>query len=398
MPFTGTLRSGPPLDIRPATLKTAAGIVGVVALGPLLLIAPIAVAAAGAADAEAACSDGGTQTVDSSAVTKQAESILKGGGKRSAAVASLDDPTEQVPNAKTIQATGVAMKVPARGQIVALATALQESGLRNLDYGDRDSLGLFQQRPSQGWGTATQVRDPVQASTKFYEELLRVSGWQSMTVTQAAQAVQQSGSPDAYAKWHPLATALQQAIGTSLSKASTSDKSGSTDTKDEESDPVPAGCGTGDDGAAFGAIATGSVPKNYKIPTTAPKPVRTAIRWALGQLGTPYQWGGECSDPHGQDPMGRCDCSSLMRASYKAGGVSISRTTYTQVKEGKAVSVDALKPGDLLFTRGTAEVPEHVGMFIGEGLILQAPHTGDVVKISTLADWRPDVLAARRIV
>ncbi|MFD4653353.1 C40 family peptidase [Streptomyces sp. NPDC058441] len=378
-------------------MKTAAGIVGVVALGPLLLIAPIAVAAAGAADAQAACSDGDTEALDSSAVAKQVESILQGGGKRLASVAGLDDPTEQIPNAKTIQATGVAMKVPARGQIVALATALQESGLRNLDYGDRDSLGLFQQRPNQGWGTATQVRDPVQASTKFYDELFSVSGWQSMTVTQAAQAVQQSGSPDAYAKWLPLATALQKAIAKSLSKESTSVKSGSKDTQDGESDSLPFGCGTGEDGSAFGPISAGSVPKGYKILTSAPKSVRTAIRWGLGQLGTPYQWGGECTDPHGQDPMGRCDCSSLMQASYQAGEVSISRTTYTQVKEGKAVSVDALKPGDLLFTRGTAEVPEHVGMFIGEGLILQAPHTGDVVKISNLADWRPDVLAARRI-
>ncbi|MGW6752430.1 C40 family peptidase [Streptomyces sp. NPDC055817] len=379
-------------------MKLAAAIVGVVALGPLPLIAPLAVAAAGAANAQAACSDGDTEAVDSSMVTKQVESILKGGGKRSVSVVDLDDATEQIPNAKTIQATGVAMEVPARGQIVALATALQESGLRNLDYGDRDSLGLFQQRPSQGWGTATQVRDPVRASTKFYEELLSVSGWQSMTVTQAAQAVQQSGYPDAYAKWRPLAAALQKAIATSPSKESASGKSGSTDTKDGESDSVPGGCGTGEDGSAFGPIPAGSVPKGYKIPIDAPKSVRTAIRWGLGQLGTPYQWGGECSDPHGQDPMGRCDCSSLMRASYKAGGVSISRTTYTQVKEGKAVSVDALKPGDLLFTRGTAEVPEHVGMFIGEGLILQAPRTGDVVEISTLADWRPDVLAARRIV
>ncbi|MFC9677899.1 C40 family peptidase [Streptomyces sp. NPDC056949] len=380
-------------------MKTAAGIVGVVALGPLLLIAPITVAAAGAADAQAACSDGGTQTVDSPAVAKQVKSILKGDGKRAISVAGLVDSTEQIPNAKTIQDTGVAMKVPARGQIIALATALQESGLRNLDYGDRDSLGLFQQRPSQGWGTATQVRDPVQASTKFYEELLRVSGWQSMTVTQAAQAVQHSGSPDAYARRELLATALQKAIATSLPMESTSFKSGSEDTQDAEPSSVLAGCDTGGDGdgAKFGPVPAGSVPKGYKIPTAAPKTVRTAIRWGLGQLGTPYQWGGECSDPHGQDPMGRCDCSSLMRASYKAGGVSISRTTYTQVKEGKAVSVDTLKPGDLLFTRGTAKVPEHVGMFIGEGLILQAPHTGDVVKISTLADWRPDVLAARRI-
>ncbi|MDX3097977.1 C40 family peptidase [Streptomyces sp. ME19-03-3] len=375
-------------------MKAGAAIVGAVALGPLLLIAPLAMALAGASSAQAACAGSNTQAVDSAAVAKQVESILKGGGKATVSVPGLDDPAEQIPNARTIQATGIAMKVPTRGQIVALATALQESGLRNLDHGDRDSLGLFQQRPSQGWGTAQQVRDPVHASTRFYEALLKVSGWQSMTVTQAAQAVQKSGFPGAYAKWEPLATALQSAIAKSPSAESSSGKGD----ENEQTDSVPGGCGTGEGGVKFGPIAASSVPKGYKIPPDAPRSIRTAIRWGLGQLGTPYQWGGACTDPYGQDPMGRCDCSSLMQASYKAGGISISRTTYTQVKEGKAVSVDALKPGDLLFTRGTAQVPEHVGMFIGDGLILHAPRTGDVVKISTLADWRPDVLAARRIV
>ncbi|WP_411573531.1 C40 family peptidase [Streptomyces fradiae] len=375
-------------------MKAGAAIVGAVALGPLLLVAPLAMALAGASSAQAACANGNTQAVDSAAVAKQVDSILKGDGKATVSVPGLDDPSEQIPNAKTIQATGVAMKVPARGQVVALATALQESGLRNLDYGDRDSLGLFQQRPSQGWGTAQQVRDPVHAATRFYEALLKVPGWQSMTVTQAAQAVQKSGFPDAYAKWEPLASALQKAIATSLSAGSSSD----TGDKTDPTDATPGACGTGEDGARFGPIPAGSVPKDYKIPADAPTSVRTAIRWGLGQLGTPYQWGGTCTDPRGQDPMGRCDCSSLTQMSYKAGGISISRTTYTQVKEGKTVSVDALKPGDLLFTRGTAQVPEHVGMFIGDGLILHAPRTGDVVKISTLADWRPDVLAARRIV
>ncbi|MFH8684248.1 C40 family peptidase [Streptomyces lydicus] len=377
-------------------MKKVAAIAGGVVLAPMLLIAPIAAALAGASNAQAACGDdSGTGSVDTKAVAKQVESILKGGGKGSVSVAGLDNPKEQIPNAKTILATGVAMKVPPRGQTVALATALQESGLRNLDYGDRDSLGLFQQRPSQGWGTATQVRDPVHASTKFFEGLLKVPGWQSMTVAQAAQAVQASGFPDAYAKWEPLATALQKAIAKNLPAKGGSGKDDGTDAKPEVSS---GGCGTGGDGSGFGPIPAGSVPKGYKIPADAPKSVRTAMRWGLGQLGTPYQWGGSCTAPHGQDPMGPCDCSSLMQASYKASGVSISRTTYTQVKEGKAVSVDALKPGDLLFTRGTAAVPEHVGMFIGQGLILQAPKTGDVVKISTLASWRPDILAARRVV
>ncbi|MEU9342013.1 C40 family peptidase [Streptomyces sp. NPDC048278] len=372
---------------------------GAVALCPTLLIAPVAVALAGSSRAQAACSADGAQAVDSAAVAKLVKSILKGDDKGSVSVSGLDDPEEQIPNAETIQATGIAMKVPARGQIVALATALQESGLRNLDYGDRDSLGLFQQRPSQGWGTPTEVRDPVHASTKFYEGLLKVKGWQSMTITQAAQAVQKSGYRDAYAKWEPLATAIQKAIAKSRGMVGSSSTDSDTgDAAEQPTSSAAAVCGAGDDGSSFGSIPAGPVPEGYEVPASAPKSIRTAIRWGLGQLGTPYQWGGTCSAPHGQDPMGRCDCSSLMQASYKAGGISISRTTYTQVKEGKAVSVDALRPGDLLFTRGTAAVPEHVGMFIGQGLILQAPHTGDVVRISTLADWRADIVAARRIV
>ncbi|MFJ8795100.1 C40 family peptidase [Streptomyces sp. NPDC102462] len=380
-------------------MKKVVAMAGAVALSPTLLVAPVAVALAGSNSGQAFCFTDYPQAVDNSTVAKQVESILKSNAKGAVSVAGLDDPEEQIPNAEAIQATGVAMKVPARGQIVALATALQESGLRNLDYGDRDSLGLFQQRPSQGWGSATEIRKPVYASTKFYEALLKVSGWQSMTVVQAAQAVQKSGYPEAYAKWEPLATAVQKAIAKSLSQKDGSGRGSGSDGVSAQTDAsTTAGCGTGSDGTEFGSIPAGSVPAGYKIPSGAPKSIRAAIRWGLGQLGAPYQWGGSCTAPHGQDPMGRCDCSSLMQASYKAGGISLSRTTYTQVKEGKAVSVDALKPGDLLFTRGTAAAPEHVGMFIGQGLVLQAPHTWDVVKISTLASWRADIVAARRVV
>jgi hypothetical protein len=108
---------------------------------------------------------------------------------------------EQLGNAAAIVATGREMGVPERGLWVALATALQESTLRNLDYGDRDSLGLFQQRPSQGWGTPAQVRDPRYASRKFYEGLLQVPGWEEMPLWQAAQTVQRSAFPLAYQRW-----------------------------------------------------------------------------------------------------------------------------------------------------------------------------------------------------
>ena len=102
--------------------------------------------------------------------------------------------------------------MPERGGIVALATAMQESSLRNLGHlgakNDHDSLGLFQQRPSMGWGTPAQVTDPVFAATAFYLALKRVRGWESMAITVAAQRVQRSAFPNAYAKWEGDATPL----------------------------------------------------------------------------------------------------------------------------------------------------------------------------------------------
>ncbi|MFF3750570.1 C40 family peptidase [Streptomyces sp. NPDC002018] len=377
--------------------KTTGAIVGLVSAGALLLASPLLVVTT--ASASASCSTGGTQAVDTAAVAAQVKAILDGGGNSPVSIPGLDDPAEQVPNARTIQATGVAMHIPVRGQVVALATALQESGLRNLAYGDRDSLGLFQQRPSQGWGSAEQIMRPVYAATKFYEALRKVSGWESLTVTQAAQAVQRSGFPEAYARWEPLAIVLQRAIEPLLTDGGTSPSAGPSGTGSTggSSPGTVGGCAAGGDGSGFGTIPAGALPAGYTIPAGAPLKVRTAIRWALGQLGTPYQWGGNCTDSHGPDPMGRCDCSSLMQQAYKAAGVTLTRTTSTQVKEGKPVPADALAPGDLVFTGGTAEVPEHVGMVIGQGLIVHAPHTGDVVRIATLADWKPQILAARRV-
>ena len=105
---------------------------------------------------------------------------------------------DQMANAATIAAVGIAKGIPDRGIVVALATSMQESELMNLDYGDRDSLGLFQQRPSQGWGTAEQIRDPHYATAAFYRQLLLTPGWEEMRITEAAQAVQRSAYPEAY--------------------------------------------------------------------------------------------------------------------------------------------------------------------------------------------------------
>lgn len=127
-------------------------------------------------------------------------------------------------NAETIVSVGRSAGVSEYGLVIALAAAAQESGLRNVRYGDRDSLGLFQQRPSAGWGTPEQVLDPVRASNAFFggagnpnrgvtRGLLDIPGWEYMTVTQAAQAVQISAFPDHYAKWEPAARTWLAQIG-----------------------------------------------------------------------------------------------------------------------------------------------------------------------------------------
>lgn len=118
----------------------------------------------------------------------------------------------QMANAATISAVGVRRKMPERAVVVALATALQESKLENLDSGDRDSVGLFQQRPSQGWGTADELQDPRTAAKKFYVSLKKVKGWQDMRVTDAAQKVQRSAYPEAYEKWADEAEVLAKAL------------------------------------------------------------------------------------------------------------------------------------------------------------------------------------------
>lgn len=119
---------------------------------------------------------------------------------------------DQAGNAATIAAVGLKLGLPDHAVTVALATAMQESKLRNLPGGDRDSIGLFQQRPSQGWGTATQVADPVYASTAFYKKLAKLANWSTLSVTQAAQAVQRSGAPEAYAQWEVEARAVASAL------------------------------------------------------------------------------------------------------------------------------------------------------------------------------------------
>ena len=128
---------------------------------------------------------------------------------------------EQMSNAATIAGIAQRRGLPARAATIGIATAMQESKLVNVSYGDRDSLGLFQQRPSQGWGTARQVQNPVYATNAFYDVLVKVQGYRSLPITKAAQKVQRSAFPEAYAQHEPEARVLASALSGYTSAALT---------------------------------------------------------------------------------------------------------------------------------------------------------------------------------
>jgi cell wall-associated NlpC family hydrolase len=127
----------------------------------------------------------------------------------------------------------------------------------------------------------------------------------------------------------------------------------------------------------------------------------SAVKAAEADLGAPYQYGGSCTDPHGTDPSGWCDCASLVQTAWEAAGVTIPRTTYVQWKAGTPVaSVSQLVPGDLIFIPGsdaTAAGPGHVGMYVGNGMLIDAPQTGSVVQFATVSSWETQIVAMRHI-
>jgi cell wall-associated NlpC family hydrolase len=286
--------------------------------------------------------------------------LLGGGGaEMGCSLASLhaganapDLTGEQAANATTIIQVASDLRLPHRAAIIAIASALQESGLRNLEHGDRDSLGLFQQRPSQGWGEAPsgpgdrrspaqRVQDPQYAATAFYTALRAVSGWEQMPLTVAAQTVQRSAYPDAYARWETLA---EQTV-TALAGQSCLDSI----------DLVLAG--------------------------TGPAAV-TAIAYARAQLGLPYEGAGD--GPAGGDRG--FDCSGLTHAAYEAAGIAIPRNAQEQFKAGPGLPAGvAPRAGDLVFFGTGPTNVTHVGILVSDtGFMIDAPHTGARIRLEKI--------------
>ncbi|MFE7748341.1 hypothetical protein [Streptomyces sp. NPDC057428] len=201
---------------------------------------------------------------------------------------------EQAANAATVSAVGTTRGLPERAVTIALATALQESALRNIDHGDRDSLGLFQQRPSQGWGTPGQIMDPVYSSGKFYQHLVDVPGYSRLPLTVAAQRVQKSGFPQAYAKHEPDAALLSAALtgrepASLTCSASTATAPRPGDATEVRADLVRAfGKGVLPSAASAGAAAasTVSVPVLPAEDGVASRRGWELAHWAVARAGT----------------------------------------------------------------------------------------------------------------
>ncbi|MEU0304045.1 hypothetical protein ABZ252_32060 [Streptomyces sp. NPDC006175] len=200
---------------------------------------------------------------------------------------------DQAANAATIAAVGTTRGLPERAVTIALATAMQESTLRNLDHGDRDSLGLFQQRPSQGWGTPGQIMDPVYSAGKFYEELVEVPRYLDLKLTVAAQWVQKSAFPDAYAKHEPdarlLADALTGRAPASLTCSAPAPEAGeSGDAAEVRSDLVRAfGSDVLPSAGSAGASAAGTVSVPVRAADEAmPRRGWELAHWAVARAGT----------------------------------------------------------------------------------------------------------------
>ncbi len=229
--------------------------------------------------------------------------------------------------------------LPPRAWQIAIQAGKTESNLRNVRYGDRDSLGVFQMRPSMGWGSPAEVTNVRYAVNKFYDVLLDVEGWKDMRPGAAAQAVERSAFPTRYHQVEAMAAFL-----------------------------------VGKQGELGGVSGCEDMPSSDALATKA-------ISYAKDQLGEPYVWGAEGPDTF--------DCSGLTQKAWAAAGVQIPRVAQNQYHSGGArVPINKAQPGDLLFW-GTGRNPDavhHVAMYLGDSKVLHAPQPGESVEITTLWD------------
>jgi cell wall-associated NlpC family hydrolase len=230
-------------------------------------------------------------------------------------------------------------------------------------------VGLFQQRPSQGWGTPAQLGDPAYAAGRFYQALLAVPGWQQMPLAEAAQRVQRSAFPFAYERWTAEAIMLVAAVGFIAGKQA-------------GADPGQAAPGTG-------TPALGPAPA---LCVDAGGAVGQMLRAALAQVGDPYVYAATGPDAF--------DCSGLVVYAWRQAGHRLSVRTAEQMRQIAApVPPGQERPGDLIFSQfNTPRVPGgagHVAIVVSPGLLIEASRTGLPVRVRPYHPADPGVRFGR---
>lgn len=326
---------------------------------------------------------------------------------------------EQLRNAGIIYNVGRQMGLGTRDIQIALITAMVESNLVNVHYGDSDSLGLFQQRPSQGWGTPEQVLNPTYAAHKFFstmKSMLHHRRFQ-MGMGEVAQAVQRSAYPGRYAEriaemrnlWphiqgaggdipltmegtpflpqlqEPLTPSIEQMVGsTQPAQQAVPDASAmlgawgmNSPQIPEEVDPTTSGL------SSLISEGTTQITQQSFGPPGFGKGVdgwrRAVIGAALGAKGTPYVWGGNSL-------QSGVDCSGLIQQAFARAGINLPRVSYQQANAGNRIGLKGLQPGDLVAwdnsTRNNGA--DHIAIYIGHGRIIESPRPGLSVRVRRL--------------
>ena len=317
------------------------------------------------------------------------------GGGAGQTIAGVRLTAEQLANAQTIVSTVASMGQTSHAATVALATAYQESRLNNLAANlGHDSEGLFQQRLSVY--TAAVALDPVKATAAFVTRLLAVPNWQTVPLTQAAQAVQNSDTPDVYAIWQPLAQSLAGQLWPAAFAAADGRVALASSAAPTTVSVPLAACV--DRGGAGGSNVAGITVVPAGLVIDGSPAANTAVRFALAQLGKPYVFGAAGPDAY--------DCSGLVMVAWAQAGVALPHYTVSQLSIGTPEPTDLSQAvaGDLVFipgSDGTASAPGHVGMVIGRVgavmYVIQAPMTGLAVEVSDAANWAGQVVDVRHI-
>ncbi|MFD0883751.1 C40 family peptidase [Streptosporangium algeriense] len=338
---------------------------------------------------------------------------------------------EQRANALIVIRTAYALGLPRRAAVIGIATALQESDLRNGTVGDNGkAFGLFQQHPEYGWGAREQVIDPRYAARGFFSRLVRVDRWRTRPLTVVAQAVQRSAHPGAYARYEGRALKIvntlslpERVIEPSARVAirvpglsSAEERTLSMNLQTAATLGVPREAVVANTatvlqlaGLRLDERVVSYTQRAEKVVTTLarrlctklsplaadPSSVSTraviAVRAALETIGTPYSWGG--GGPNGPSyGIGRgartkgFDCSGLTEYAWAKAGARIGSTTYEQWRTGVRVDRSQVRPGDLVFYETDPSIagPDHVGLAISATKMVNAPFTGAVIRVEPI--------------